>query len=429
MQPIVIETIFSLKQCQDVEYKLFDVLPSSKHLQKLLHSNPCILSNLPPHLMVPKCTHLLKNRSISEYAKSAVSKALSHFIEGNAAKLSHEVVVALVSCLRAEDGATKEGAINLMKYSECWRKALLYGSLCNHDDYASFLGAISIEMFKDPANSTIFALFAAMVGDGLESKDSSLQASSKTSKSRIKTSTMALLRLCLAELNKSQELKDQKEDIFIKLSPLLLLRWIPMLQYDMLHDDKESQSLLMILSDIIAFKLRIEHNAIMCMVTTMEERKLLAELASRCFPFSNLTQNSMPSCFTRYCEPVLSSTMRKIDESLMTSKDWKKAKLSLYICCHTVQLRARSLDKEDFESIAYFAIRILRVGVNNDNELVELQTGCIDFLASCIESMCSTRSYDQTVSAKTLVPGRGDSIPQTVSLERVHFGTKVTIPS
>ena len=108
--------LLTLKQCQDIEHKLFDVLPSSKHLQKTLFSNPNVLRNLPPQCMISKSINLLRNKALSEYAKSAVSKVLTHFIGRNTSKQSHEVVTALISCFRVENGSTEEEVLKLTKY-------------------------------------------------------------------------------------------------------------------------------------------------------------------------------------------------------------------------------------------------------------------------------------------------------------------------
>jgi hypothetical protein len=154
------------------------------------------------------------------------------------------------------------------------------------------------------------------------------------------------------------------------------------------------------LADVIAIKLGIENikDESLCVATTVEERRLLAELVSRCFPFSNhhISHNStVPLGFVRFCSPIFSSSLLKAENLKMSSDDWKKAKLSLYICCHAVQLKLKTLSLRDFEEMVCFAIKILRVQTNNNDALIELQTGCIDLLATCIESICASRSFEQ----------------------------------
>lgn len=391
--------ILPLDQCQEIEQNLFEILPNSKHLQMLLHSKPFVVSHLSPQTLIVLCTDILKSKSTTDYSKSTVTKILSSYIQKKAATSSHDIVLSLIKTMRSVDEETDEETIKLLKYAESWRKALVYGKECHDNDYSTFIGTICAEMFKNPADSTLLALFASMIGDGHEKEEYSRLC--ETSALRIKTCVSTSIEMALGNMR----INCETMNIFVKLSPLLILRRIPMAQYNLLQSDKESHSIFIALSDIIAFKLGIESNDFIPMVDTVEERKLLAELAPRCFPFSEETkkQTRLLCCYNRFCRPVIYTTLDKIEKGSMTEYDWKRAKVSLYICYHANQLK-RQISINDVEESVNFAITALRIQDDDNTNVVELQSGCIDYLAAFIDNIVLTKKYEANkTSAEALI--------------------------
>ena len=380
--------VLSSNQRRVIEDELLSILPSNKHVQRLLSSNPCLISESSPLALIQKYVQLLRVKDLPDLAISTTSKLLETCIETNIKEHSSEVVSALIISLSIVEKGGKVDSSTLTKYGSRWRSGLIYGSKCNDNDYTMMLDTICDRMLEDPANSTIFALFATMLGQGIELSKAS-KAQTQQIMKRIKTCTKMILRRCLNELLKSSQ-KDEI-NIFVKLCPLLMLRRVPIAYYELLQIDSDCQMMLSTLSDQIAFRLGLENNERVPLAKIAQERQLLIELAPRCFCFSQPSDVGVTSttCYVRYCEPIFSTILQKLDDNLMVNNDWKKAKLSLFICCNIIQLKPYSMKEDDFGAIIYFIIHVLRVHKNIDTNLKELQIGCIDFLASCIELSCT----------------------------------------
>ena len=395
--------------CEEIEEELFALLPSSKLLQKAAFTTPDIISHMNPRAIITVCCKLLKNTSRTDYFKSSVSKLLSHCIQKNAGNKSSEIVKTLVRTLHEEDCQLKEGSATILKYCESWRKDLVKKSLCDKD-YSSFLQSVCVEMFAHPSNSSIFTLFAAFIGEG-QSYDGNDQE-----RSRITIATRCLISTCLNELERCESLhKEVKVDIFNLIAPLLLLRRIPHMFYKVIHSDAESELFLQSLSDVFAAKLGIDSNTLYNATEIGQERKLLAELVPRCLPFSGSPQcNDVKlNGFKRFCDPIFSTALDKIKRNTMQSTDWKKTKLSLYMCCHAIHLNLDGINVKDLQEIIVFIVTVFQIENNNDENFVELQTGCIDFLATCLESLCNSKLSSVKTSKVSVLKDK----PKTTSVK------------
>lgn len=385
------DSVIDQSKCEEIELKLFDLLPSSTLLQKTMYASPNVMSHLHPHSIIGHCCKFLRNSANTDYVMSAASTLLSHTIQKNAGQHSSEMVRALIESIGRDDSGKGDGSSKILKFSELWRKGLIEESPCNND-YSSFLQAICIEMFDQPSNSSIFSLFAGMIGEGNYDDVNDAQSMDRK-RVRVSIATKNLITLCLHEYKKCQPLnKENKGDVFTVIAPSLLLRRIPYNCYKMLHNIDGNESLLENLSDILASKLGIETaNSIVTAAEIGQERKLLAELVPRCLPFSTKAQNNddVVHGFQRFCSPIFTSALAKIKQNSMQLRDWRMTKISLYICCHAIHLNPNSFSIKDFESMLAFVVETFQLEVISDDDMIELQTGCIDFLATCIESICT----------------------------------------
>jgi len=402
---------------EKIEFILLKLLHSSKYLQQLASATPSIFSHLPTNVLIQKLAELLQSNDISDYAKSAVSKVLSETIVTNSPLCSAVVVNTLLTSLQCTGNHNnRETPKTILKYAASWRRAFLHRSDCDDGAFTSFLIAISKAMFMDPANSSIFELFCSAIGDGSDLDDGT---SFGASRERIRQCTDALIRQAVNTLTDYESNEICSESMFMRLSPLLMLRRVPMVYYQLWFDNKNLDVILCnSLADIVAFKLGIEHDEKICMVQSVEERKLFAELAALCLPFSKqpFYIENIPTTFTRYCVPVFSDTSSKLVTRTMSSDDWKRVKLALYICCHCTQLCIRRVSPLDLEASIRFALEMILNDEFDDDNFIELQTGCIDFLATCVQILCSK-----------YVHGQEENVPKVGIVEEIQNCVKGNI--
>ena len=449
----------------------------SPYLRQKIRSDPGLFSCLPPKLSVPPLVSTLsgegmslgskKKDTIEQSITSVTLIALTHMCKVSTIK-PFEIVDSAVDTICEIEGKQGEKDIagnsnwrgdappssvwnvkNICtKLGRSWRHCLLSSDAPPTSDgkFAEFLVASAQCMFKYPSSQAPLMLFGALIGDGsalidivTPNENSSLGCSdvggidSRTRRLKrvIYLATSALLAQGVEELERTLPLGNDengdKATVFERLSPLLMLRRVPFNYFRLLHYTfngyrERCQENLRSLANAISLRLNIHldfetgdalslHHD-----TTAEERRLSAELAGSCLPFSQReTQEkhtnmpcyhilwSLDSCIGRICIPSFRGAMHYLlvplqpENSLegrtrfreMRVNSLRSARTALYASCHHTP-QARGIDDgRGLFVVASFAFFVLLIPIaeNEDEDLVMLRTGCIEFFAICEESM------------------------------------------
>ena len=408
---------------------VLDLLETNRHLQAKIRQNPSILNGVPLKISVVSLLKILNN-SEADSAKSAASISLQSIVENSSQSHANEIVTSISTAFidmesetnaenAKEIGCHKKTSTSVadklcLKYGPIWKKVLLTSSLCGDSGYSNFISAIVSAMFLKPSSIVPLSLFGAVIGDD------NLKAGYSSIKYRIRlhNALTKILELGLNEIkrvekmqNKGEESGSFKVDIFIRLSPLLMLRRIPCVYFRLLRENNDEDCHLMkILVDIVAAKLGLgdQDNQRYGEVKLPEERRLLAEIAARSLPFTPLQGQihafqTAVTTFERICKPSFVRTMELLEgsntpQNEKNSKieiDWKKrARSSLYIACLYIPLAKDDELAEALLSTIEFCLVTLSFREKNEiddmeKETIKLQTGCSDFFAICLESYCA----------------------------------------
>lgn len=415
-------------------------LGSSRYAQRKVMLSPEMLSGLPIAMVVPRLILCGDSDGISNDAITAVTAALTQImvssLPNDVDKFVHFFVEALLQC-DERMVATKAGQNtassceeeNLRSKKLCqkiagkWRRCLLQNPLCGMHGFASVLTSVSNAMFVAPSSTVPLALLGCIVGDE-PLIDISVQGESL----RVYFAVVSLISNSLKEIvrageiagmsgNAHRERKEQNE-VYSRLSPLLLLRRIPYAYYNtalrcVSQDYRDLGPLLSQLADQLSARLDISKPPKHSNVTyTADERRLAAEIAGRALPFYALPSCS---CYHKICFPAFSSTLCLLkvirgEASLSPNTSLRSARAALYACCHHVPLAEDKEPGEGIMATVSFVLEVLNAQVADatdderiEDELIQLQTGCIEFIAVCLESTLQRRTRQRSNDKRELL--------------------------
>mmetsp|Transcript_24194 Transcript_24194/g.35846 ORF Transcript_24194/g.35846 Transcript_24194/m.35846 type:complete len:939 (-) Transcript_24194:74-2890(-) len=253
-----------------------------------------------------------------------------------------------------------------------WRMSLIESDDVCPNRYAAVLKAICCAMFRAPDQTTPLVFYGVMVD--VENPGSC----------RVAKGIKEIISLCVKQL---EIIQTSDGDIYFRLAPLVLIRrvrtgvwqatWENLLpECTSLKDD------LLVFGEFIRETMTGQSKV----AILPSERKLAAEIAGMCLPF---TKEDSFSSFTIICLPAFRTVATLLQGKVQSYKDaYRPAKAALYAACCQVSLAQEN--GETLKAITSFALYILQAH-NEDNELVELQRGCIDFFAACLQVEVSTK--------------------------------------
>jgi hypothetical protein len=291
-----------------------------------------------------------------------------------------------------------------------WRQTLLQKSLWSDTDFGNLLRSIGKAMFAVPSSMTRLTLFGGVVGQNIAPET----MGDMIVRDRILFAVTDIIKLCVDEL----DMADESEDVnvlFHRLSPLLLLRRVPAIYFQVarkhIRASGKGQDLYQALASLsrrVALRLDIMDDLSTSVDRqslvkySADERRLAAEIAGRCLPFGNPLDESLLShqsesyaLFPRICLPAFTAALQEVSSTWNPAsfvESIRRARAALYATCHAIPLlQQKELFNDDVLRLtAAFAFTIVAVDAdekddNLSNELVQLQTGCIEFFALCIE--------------------------------------------
>lgn len=238
---------------------------------------------------------------------------------------------------------------------------------------ACLLESICKTMFASPTSIIALNLFGSVVGTEMDDDIDT---------DRLIVALQRVVRCCSLEMSNN---KSKTKAIFERLAPLLLLRRISATMFSFVrkHDYSQIRHDLDRLTDVLADRFEVGEDA------SLEERRLAAEVAGRCLSFGE-PRDTSGSCsmFCRICEPAFVSFLRTLDIHSM-----KQARAALYAVYHHLSFHGdECFDGNDdpYLSTASFAFHAITIDSDSmdpetSKEMIQLQTGCIEFFAFCIE--------------------------------------------
>ena len=301
-----------------------DCIGSSHFAQQKLRSSPELLCSLPIVMVVPRLVSAVSANMDRTDVVTAILPAITRILVSSLPDKIDELVRVIIESINRCDEATvasdddqkldKPDAMPssklCRKIAGSWRRTLLDNPACDLNALAEVLSAIAKAMFADPSSSVPLTLFGSVVGDDL-----SLQISNDEQASSVFLAMKNLINQSVNGLCSAASVDNETDDagnIYSRLSPLLLLRRLPVRYFKVAwrasSKDRESFELMLSkLADQLADRLSIPGH--LKAVFSPEERRLAAEIAGRCLPFC---EHSSPicSCYERICVPAFSSALR-----------------------------------------------------------------------------------------------------------------------
>lgn len=405
-----------------------DGIGSSRYAQRRLMSSPELLCALPVATVVPRLVSFGDSERSCNDVITAVTAALTQImvasLPNNVDEFVHVFVEALLRCderIFNTNGGQDTGSAyereNVRSRKLCrkiagkWRQYLLQSPVCGLHGFSSVLISIGKAMFVDPSCIVPLELLGNVVGDEL-----SLNTSTEEESLRVYFAVVALIRESLREMVKGGETTGtsgnalntkESEDLFSRLSPLLLLRQVPSTYYSMAwrsvsNDHQDMILLLSQLGDQLSARLDIiEPSEQTNIIFSAEERRLAAEIAGRALPFYAFPSCS---CYHKICHPAFMSTLCLLkvvpgEVSRSPNASLRAARAALYACCNHVSLAKDEEEGEGIIATVSFVLEVLNAEAPADANdegieegLVQLQAGCIEFIAGCLESTLQRRT-------------------------------------
>mmetsp|Transcript_11979 Transcript_11979/g.18031 ORF Transcript_11979/g.18031 Transcript_11979/m.18031 type:complete len:1275 (+) Transcript_11979:1356-5180(+) len=351
-------------------------------------------------IIIPRLLEYILHKRSNRAAASAASDSICHLL---LLSKDDSIMNALAEEIcKADDG---EGASNGEKepkslidavgpFVGAWRRSLLErGSRSSYANSFLYLGKY---MLDRPSQSAPLTLFGAFVGDG-----SDLDAAVPNAVQKIRFAVLSIVRFACqflsGEYTSSRiDTKTGENMVFERLSPLLLLRRIPSAYFRICHSrhDEEKIEILTKLGAELSARLGIGHCPTIPVTFSSEERRLSAELAGRCLPFEFGESNDghLTACFGKIFEPVFrEAVLMLFDDSIERSNQnislLRRARAGIYAACHAVpSMTNYSTSCTALTYTIGFALRIMCASGEDDNDdYIQLQTGCTEFLSICIE--------------------------------------------
>ena len=284
-----------------------------------------------------------------------------------------------------------------------WRRSLLEtSSVGNNDAFGNVLISLSKAFISSPSNLVVLTIFGGFVGDSMKPRSRSSQ-----NDVRIAGAVDRLVELCVEKLQDTQATKD----VFGCLSPLLLLRRVPIAYFQIARNHfrrcENYYSRLSSLADCVVIRLDVRSHgpdtkSLGSREFSTEERRLAAEIAGRCLPFASALDDAMSasasSMFSRICAPSFGAALQVMgpDEMSLAERTQaiKMARAALYATCHHIPSVSGDLyfDGDYYRLTASFVLSMLKMDTEEkgtepafSDAVVKLQTGCIEFIAICIE--------------------------------------------
>jgi hypothetical protein len=418
-------------------------------------------SKVPLEFILPRLIQILVKSHDSTHekdmaeARSSVSSLLTAMMmvqirHGDISSFIRILENALQTAAVDDSTANAKNAIGRVCsiFGDQWRRALLDRNQVGEESYGGLLVAIAESMFSSPSSLPALCLFGAVVGDDVTEEF----LSDATRHNRIVVAVEKVASVCCRELTMHHR-AEGPDAIFVRLSPLLILRRIPVIYFRIAREDSHFNGKLgtfgelISLSNEMAIRLHIHEKSESGGINhfSTEERRLAAEIAGRCLSFGapneqpSLDKSKSCSLFQRICAPVFDTFTTDILDSgkeADLSMHITRAKGALYAVWNHISFSTNEVyyDEDHYLSTAIFALNV--VGIDLDmvdpekvGELVQLQTGCIEFFSVCVDKVMAIDRVTGDLSTNQLVKEMdGKDRTETGETMATGYSASTTLP-
>ena len=425
-------SVFTSKDDQtyisDLLVKELLAIMTHPRLQMRCRESP-VFSYFPPDKVLPELLRALSCNSYGTQMASAaaayISQIISHSVDSSQAV---DILVKTLCKYETEEGPDGEMLHRCIVYAPMWRRSLLSESTAN-DRFATIIEALIRSMFQVPSMIAPLLLFGEIIGDG---SGIIVSREGDHTNTVLESVAIVILKMGQIELKRTSSLrydnKREKELLYERLSPILMLRRVPFHYFKLLHkyiDTTTDRGISLIIWKLgleLMCRLNIssgaEKNNVSDECFTADEKRLCAELVGRVLPIyvrheGHTSSHPAKSAFAvnsfdRIFIPAFSRMMHAcFGESISGSQPvnfsngsigdtMRDCRTALFIACHQVRLADDSDYGAPLLATVGFALNIISFSPDNmpgketDAGFDQLQTGCMDFLAFCVESW-STR--------------------------------------
>lgn len=407
----------------------------STYLQQRImatHGRIFATSYLQLHSIVPRLIKLLHRREKGDGKevgdmRPPIGAILTSIMErevrlSNTDVLVDQVVKSLEKAIETEDIDRIADRV-CSTFGGRWRRSLLESPGVGKEDFGDMLLSVGEAMLASPSSLVRLAVFGSLVGGDISKKS----FAAGDSGDRILLAIQKITKFCMENLKQSEEETGVK-GVFFRLSPLLMLRRIPPVYFQIAREEESRRGtcdlnkLLHTLSGDLAGRLDIKTESEPTskeekLESSSEERRLCADIAGRCLSFGEFSGNVEPSStFTRICMPAFSAFLRGAKKDSLSLTSIRSARAALYATCIHIPY---SSDNERYQNDAYrltasFAFQAISVGTDEvdvelSEDLVQLQTGCIEFFAVCFQRTLEMQLGKLRLSTTQLVEDAGQT--------------------
>lgn len=328
------------------------------------------------------------------------------------------VLVDILCKFETDEGAEGKSLERCIAYAPMWRRALL--SDCIHSDrFATVVDAVIKAMFRMPSMVAPLLLFGELLGDGSKTIHHGNGSVDQTNRILEKVA-IVIIEQGHCELERTASLsydnKQERELLYKKLSPILMLRRVPYKYFRLLHKylthtgENLSLTFWKLRKELMRrVKLSNQHTNSL----NADEKRLCAELISRILPLYvtddinadlhcshevNTFEWLFSPSFSRLMRLMASQDLPSVISCSGTSKNdhireiTKDCRTALFVACHHVRLVNDASSGAAVLATVVFAVTVISFNVGSLTDSGDsldfdlLQTGCMDFLSFCIES-------------------------------------------
>jgi hypothetical protein len=413
---------------KSVGQHLLDNIATNSHLRsKIKEDNIALFTSLEMEVLVSKLFDLLQD-SVAGHGKSEandiaavtvllLTNAMATSLGRDLEKFLSLVFDKLSRMIEMEEAKASPGNQPdkwFTAFGGSWRRYLVGKAIAGRDGFAVMLAAISRLAFRQPGNTTPLKLLGAVVGQGIQANEISFEE-----KARYSEAAAAIIKECVQQLDAcaaegDSTSKEEDSQLLRRLSPLFCLRRIPIGYFQLLLRDIttfSSNSELLELFKSLAMHIRERFQN---RFYTSNERRLAAEIAGQCLPFTRSNGNaSIAACssFHLLYVPAIEQFHKGFDSRPTSENELighiRTAGAALYMVCHGLPHIGGEVDSRDaILFTASFALEVFGIELSGDpadrvdEEIVHVQTGCIEFLAVCIDTCARHRISPQPADSR-----------------------------
>jgi hypothetical protein len=397
-----------------------------------------VFSFIQPRNVVPGLLDALSCNGLGSIVASSAASWICQLLTSSLdASQVVDILVEILCKFETNEGSEGKSLERCIAYAPMWRRSL-QSECVPSDRFAAVIEALIKSMFRMPSMVAPLLLFGELLGDG---SDHIVNGKGRVDQTNcvLEKAVIVIIEQGLNELERTSSLssdnKREDEILYEKLSPILMLRRVPYKYFRLLHkllfdtcNNNVSLSVWKLGKELMCrldIKQESTKSNVPSKTSNADEKRLCAELIGRILPlyvrqeddkFLECTHkvNSfkwlfIPS-FSRMMRLMASQGAHIEDSHLEKHREdlirdiTRDCRTALFVACHHVRLVDDASSGAAVLATVAFAVNVVSFDpvhiIDSEDNLGfdKLQTGCMDFLAFCIESWA-----DRCLSASVFI--------------------------